>query len=221
MESSFIETTDGKPVRMTAVKQLSAKPITDHYVFQDDGSIKLTTDQDGAARTNTLPKPDGVWLTPAAADASTSCSGSSPPAQRKSPSARWTPFEGATPITMTRSGFEKTTLTIDGRKVDATKVTVDTSAAPGIKSTEYVDGEGELIRSETMMGGIGVNMIATTREKALKDASAPEIMISTFIKPDKPIKDPRDAKKAVLTLVACPTATSSPSPTPARSWSRC
>jgi len=69
---------------------------------------------------------------------------------------------------------------------------------PLVASTEYVDESGEMVRTETNMGVMALNIVASTREKALAHAPAPEIMVNTFVKPDRPIKDPREAKKLVL-----------------------
>jgi hypothetical protein len=199
MESSFIETADGKPISMTAVKKMGATPIVETYTFKPDGSLELTSRQgDAAPHVTQVPKPDGEWLAPAAADRYVTEKFKSGAKEIKVRSID--PLEGATPVDSTRTGFDKSTIDIGGRKLEVVKVAVETSAAPGVKSTEYDDSEGELVKSETQMGGLSVVMTATTREKALADAPAPEIMVNTFIKPSAPINNPRETKRTVLLL---------------------
>ncbi len=200
IESTFVETEDGKPVMMTTTKRLAAPPVTDTYIFAPDGSAELTTIQAGKKNTQQLPKPEGVWLTPAAAQKFI--------AQRvKAGAAEFTlrtidPTEGLEPVTVKYDEFEPEKITIEGKTYDATKrrVTVNTKAMKGVKSTEYVDSEGEILRSETNLGGLRVVMIATSKKNVGVREAAPELMVSTFIRPDKPIADPRHARKLVLLL---------------------
>jgi hypothetical protein len=196
MDSTFIETASGKPISMTAVESLSAQPTTKTYTFKDDGTIELVTQQNGQRSTEKFAKPDGVWLTPAAADRYFVERFKSGAKEIKIRSID--PLEGPKPVTITRTGFEKTTITLDGHKLDVTKINAANSVAPLVGSTEYVDENGETVRTDTNLGIMALKILATTRDKALADAPAPELMVNTFIKPDKPIKNPRETKKLVL-----------------------
>jgi len=199
MESVFVETVDGKPVMMKSVQNMGGKPITSTYTFQEDGSIELVTEQNGKPITKKLPKPEGVWLTPNAADQFVK--------QRLKSGAKeitlrsLTPEMGAVPVTVKYTGFEKTTVVVDGRSVDATKRQIATDTGQGVyKSTDFVDDDGELIKSRMSMGGISIDVIASSKEQAKRKGAAPELMVSTFCKPDRPIENPREVTKAVLTL---------------------
>jgi transglutaminase-like putative cysteine protease len=202
MESEFVETLDGKPIRMKSRQMQGQAPLEQEYVFRDN-DIEVTTRQAGQVSTSNMPKIEGNWLTPAAAERESLRA-------FKAGEARITvrtidPSIGVIPVEMTRTDFTKTTLTIDGREVDAIETTVEQSFAPNVASKEWLDSEGELLRGETMLGGAAgmkIIMTRTTREKASKPTTGatPEIMVSTFVKPDKPITNARGTTSARFAL---------------------
>jgi hypothetical protein len=199
MAGSFVETIDGKPVSMSSTQTMASIPVSQRYTFLEDGSIEHTSEQNGAVKTVTVPKPEGVWLTPAAAERYV--------LQRMKSGAEeitvrsMDPSTGPKPFSSTRSGFEKASITALGKPVQATKIMVKNSIVPTVKSIEYIDDDGELVRSETNLGGLALTMVAATKEEALaKGAAGPELMVSTLVKPDKPIASPRQATRAVLRL---------------------
>jgi hypothetical protein len=111
------------------------------------------------------------------------------------------PTSGIQPVTAKYTNFEKTTVIIDGRSVDAIKRNITTNTGGAVvKSTDYVDSEGELIKSRMDLGGITLDIIATDKAGAKETGDAPEIMVKTFASPDKPIDNPRRTTKAVLLL---------------------
>lgn len=194
MRSTFVETLDNKPVSMKAFQKLAANPMEHQYTFAADG-ITHVSSQSGQKSTRTVPLPEGTWLTPAAAKAFF--------AQRLKSGADEIVFRtmdaqtGATPINIKYTGFKPTTLKIGDRTLDVRRFEVENSAAPGIKSIEFVDEEGVMVRTETSMGGLNIVMQISTKEEALGEVQAPEIMVSTFIKPDRPIKNARSSTHAV------------------------
>jgi hypothetical protein len=199
IDSEFVETTDGKPVRMKSVQNTGTKPTTSTYTFQPDGAIELVTEQDGRSITKTLPKPEGVWLTPNAGEQFVK--------QRMKSGAKditvrtIDPTAGVEPATIKYTGFEPVKVKVGGREVDAIKRQVTTQAmGTTVKSVDYVDTDGELVKSRMDLGVISIDMLASTAEEVAKAGAAPEVMVTTFCKPDKPIKDPRYATKAVLLL---------------------
>jgi transglutaminase-like putative cysteine protease len=200
VESVFVETEDGKPVRMQSISRMGAVPVKTEYTFRPDGAIEMVTEQAGKKLTQELPKPEGVWLTPAAADRYIR-------QRMKSGAHEITvrtvdPIEGVEPARIHYSDFEKTTVEVEGRTIEATRrtATIYSKSAKGIKTTEYVDEEGELIKSRVNIGGMPFDVIATGKELATRSAPAPEIMVNTFSKPDKPIKNPRRTTRTVLLL---------------------
>ncbi len=202
MESEFVETLDGKPVRMKSRQMQGQAPLEQEYVFREN-DIEVTTRQAGQVSTSTMPKIEGAWLTPAAAERESLRAFRA--GEPKITIRTIDPSLGLMPVEMTRSGFTKTKLTIDEREIDAVETTVEQSFAPGVASKEWLDTEGELLRGETTLGGatgMKIIMTRTTREKASKNTqgSTPEIMVSTFVKPDRAIPNARGATHVTFAL---------------------
>jgi len=200
MSSEFIETKDGKPISMKSVQKMGATAVTQECTFNPDGSIESVGSQGDQVNKTSLPKPEGEWMTPAAAERHSV-------AQFKAGAKEIIvraidPMSGVTPITATRKIGASQKITSMGREIDAIKTTVTVSNQPGITSTEYLNSEGELIRSETQLGGIGVTMTAATEEEAKKegDGPAPEVFASTFIKPDRKIANARTLTRGVYII---------------------
>lgn len=199
IETQFVETADGKPVSMRSVRNMSSMDVVEDYVFKDDG-IEVTTKQAGTPPlVSKQAKPEGVWLTPAAAERFVR--------QRYKSGAKEIevrtidPSTGVTPIVAKRTIGEQVKIEALGRTISCIKTTVTTSAMAGVTSTEYVDDEGELVRGDTNMGGLTMKMSVASREEATGGKhAAPELMLSTFVKPDKRIKEPRSTTRAVYVL---------------------
>lgn len=207
VETTFIETAAGKPVSMTCVKRMATSPVSEAFTFNDDGTVTLVTTQDKKSITKQLPKPEGTWLTPAAADQFLR--------QRRKAGARditlrtVDPMEGVDPVSVHYTGFEPVRLTIEGKAYDATKcsITMNTKEVKGVKSVEYIDEGGELLKSQMQLGGFALDMQVSSKEAAMAPGNGgkdgPELMVSTFAKPDRPIANPRHARTTTL-LVSVP-----------------
>lgn len=200
METSFIETPDGKPISMKSTQRLGTAPTTREYTFGPD-HVDVVSTEGNNSRTSKEPLPKGDWLTPAAADRFGK--------QRfKSGAKEITvktidPSLGTRVVSATRKGFTPVTVNVMGRSVDAIKTTIEQDVMPGVTTSEILDTEGELIRSDTTVGGLAVVMTASTKEEATntktpsgKAFQAPELMVSTFVKPDKPISNARNVLAA-------------------------
>lgn len=194
-ESRFIETAAGKPISMRS-RQVMGGEIIQEYVFKED-SVELTTRQPaGEPKVSTLKLPEGPWLPPAAAEAYAR--------QRVAAGATeltvrtMDPTLGPTIITAERKIGAKTTIEIAGRAIAVTEHTVTMSNMPGMKTTEMVDEAGDMVQSRTQVGGIPIVMTASSRAEAMKERAGeiPELMTTTFIKPDKQIERPRDVVRA-------------------------
>jgi hypothetical protein len=195
----FVESVEGKPISMSRTQKFGAIEMVQTYRFVDDG-IDVHTKQGDAESTRRIPLPEGTWLPPAAAERYA--------LQRFRSGAKEitvrtiSPETGPTPVTITRRGFERETLEVLGRRIEVFRTQSENSAAPDIRSTEWVDVDGELVRSETYLGNLPLIMILTTREEALAEGTppAPDAMAATLVKPDKPIHNPRRVRKAVYRL---------------------
>src|SRR5437868_13594763 len=120
METEFVETEDGKAISMKSLNSMggaAGEPVSENFTFLEDGSVKLVTEQAGAKKEKILPKPAGVWLTPAAADRFVR--------QRVKSGAKEItlrtvdPSMRVEPVSTPYSDFKQTTLTIEGKKLEA------------------------------------------------------------------------------------------------------
>jgi transglutaminase-like putative cysteine protease len=198
LESEFVETTDHKPVSMKTIQRTGAVPVEQVYTFGPKGLTVQTTQGNQEKVTSELPLPEGEWLTPAAA-------GDFVDARLKAGDQRISvqtidPLAGASPIEVTREVLGRTNILAGGASIPTTKCKVTQSVAMGVASTDYIDAGGIPVRVETKMGIIELAMQATTKEEAMAETRAPEIMVSTFVKPDQRIARPRYKKHGVYTL---------------------
>jgi hypothetical protein len=197
MDSTFVETPDGKPLSMRSRQILGAGEVIQDFTFADDGITHVTT-QGGKRTERKAERPAGEWLTPAA--------GKSFFAQRfKANAADITlrtidPQAGLTPVTSKYTNFTPAKIKVGDREIDARKCDVEVSITPGVKSSEFLDSEGTVVRSETLMGGLSVVMVLSNAEEAAGEVIAPEIMVNTFVKPDKTISRARQSTRAVFVV---------------------
>ncbi|QOJ00832.1 MAG: transglutaminase domain-containing protein [Phycisphaeraceae bacterium] len=196
MSSEFVETAGHEPVSMRSVRVMGSGPVVTEYTFGAEG-IEVESTQGARTTKSTRGLPEGVWLTPAAADAFMR--------QRVGAGAKEIvvrsidPSSGPDPIVLTYVFEEKVTVQALGREIPAWKYSFTASNLPQIKQTAWLDERGVLIRSEgDLMGRMVVR--AAAREDALRDTAGPEIMVSTFVKPDRVIESPRRVKRAVYVL---------------------
>lgn len=196
-ESEFVETLDHKPVSMRSIKRMGSMPVDVTYRFGDK-TIVVETTQGGPEKTTAEePWPKEEWLTPAAA--SEQVQARLKAGDDKVVIRTIDPLNGVKPMEVTREVLARTNIVTMGRSVPVTKcrVTQDLVAIP---STDYIDSDGIPVRVETKIGTIGMKMQAATKEEATAQTAAPEVMVSTFVKPDRRIARPRFKKLATFTL---------------------
>lgn len=201
MTSEFVETRAGKPVSMRKSNIEGKATRTQSWRFVEDG-VEVESEEGGRVQRSKKPRPEGNWLAPAAAEryaVSKFLEGA-----KSIEVTTIDPMLDLTPITQKREVAGPEVIKVDGQEVSAIKTSVSTSQFPNLKSTDYLDAQGELIRSETDFGGMQVVMTASTRERALaKDGRpTPEVMVSTLVTPDRPIRAPRTLRRAVFALSA-------------------
>lgn len=84
--------------------------------------------------------------------------------------------------------------------MQALRATLTTSEMAGIKTTEYIDDKGRMLKSTTNLGGLEMTVLAADKELALSELDAPELMQSTFVQPKGRIASPRKTERAVYLL---------------------
>ncbi|MEN1704263.1 MAG: transglutaminase domain-containing protein [Planctomycetota bacterium] len=199
IETEFVETADHEPVSMRSTQTMGSLPVSVSYTFTGD-SVEVTTTQNDSVSARTQDRPPGDWVTPAKAaeimrDALRDGAGSVAVTMLD-------PAIGLTPITTTRTGFEPSSIEVLGKVVPGFKTTSVSSIAPASASEEFIDLEGNLLRSETTLGGLKITTIAADRALALAEIDAPEMMQSTFITPTGTIDRPRRTARGVYLLTS-------------------
>ncbi|MBK7403754.1 MAG: transglutaminase domain-containing protein [Phycisphaerales bacterium] len=193
-KSEFQESMDGKPLRVSLEQRLGPTPISSVYEFQGT-TVSVSSTQEGAARTQTLPMPPGDWLPPAAAARYVRqrlLSGAGSITVRT-----LDPSNGLVISTTTRSEIVPTEVDALGRKVAGYRATGQTKVGSlAVPSTEWFDDAGTLVRAETSIGAMKMTQVASTRARALEEAEFAELMVSTFVKPNRSIPAPRQLQKA-------------------------
>lgn len=196
----FVETVEGQPVRLTRRVWDGQTPEVTEYEFASDG-VRCTTRQAGQERVVTLALPEGTWLPPGAATAylrARLASGA------KSIEVRTLdPSEGIEPMVIRYVVEGRDTVEVLGRRIDVHRcVSEQQSGGETIRASEVIDEDGLLVEMETDSLGLELSMRLATREEATAQAEPPEIMVSTFIRPDRRIAEPRakTVGEYVLTL---------------------
>lgn len=208
MKGRFVETLDHKPVSMRSEQSMGSIPMVMDITFKE-GSLDVVSTQGQQVTRSTQAFTDTDWLTPSQVDARTReevrafLAGKSVPETLRL--RMIDPVNGPVVIESSRGKFEKATIEVDGKKIAVVKTITTTSVTPGIEQTEYLDADGLPLRTEAQMGGIPVTMTAATAADAAGAVAnagnlGPELMVSTFVKPDKTIRNPRGTNHGVYVL---------------------
>ncbi len=191
MSSQFVETVAGEPISMRTVQRYGQEPMILEAEFDGDTVIERTT-QGETARERRLPAAEKGWLTPAAAQrrlAELLRSGATRFSHRT-----LDPLAGLTPIEI--EGTREQELA-DG----ATRWRLRVSILPGQEEIVDFNADGTSLASTTSM--LGMELIYRLSDRATAQAqngSAPELLVSSLIHPDRPIARPRSLRRAVYRL---------------------
>lgn len=203
IESVFVETVDGKPVSARSTMNMASQPTTTEYLFEGD-VVKVSRSAGGRADTKVEteePLPEGEWLTPAAAEVYAT---KRYEAGAKEFTVRILDVsQGLRAITTTTKVLERLNVEALGKTVPGVKVLSTTDIAPGIETITYADERGVLVRSETKMGEIQMDIILADKDLAQAEVDAPELMASTLVEPKgrlEALKEPRSLRKASYVL---------------------
>ncbi|MEQ8850798.1 MAG: transglutaminase domain-containing protein [Phycisphaerales bacterium] len=200
MSSTFEETPDGEPVRLVGARSLGAGKQMDTYVFNENG-VSHTVEERGRRTEQDLPLPEGEWLTPREVEAyvrSRLAAGAEEIAYATlDPAAGFIVYRQTHTITARNA-----TTRAQGRKFDAIRWKVTQELTPDSAHVEWVDNDGRLIRSRVNFGGLRLETILSDRKSANAPVMAPELMVSTLVRPDRRITRPRAVREAVYRLTA-------------------
>jgi hypothetical protein len=220
MSGVFVETRAGEPVSMTSSQRLGQMPIDSSWVFTGGktGKVRVASSQFGAGSERTMDPPTGEWMTPFAA--SSYVEGRIGSGDTTIVTSTIDPAIGLSIVTTTATIKGATTIEALGRSVPAIEWEATTSAAPGVRSVEYVSMEGEPIRTEVDFGGISMTIVLADKQLALSELDPAEIMVSTFVKPSRPIDDARGARRGRYRLTLTEEGAFELASTGSQAWSR-
>lgn len=200
MDSSFIETADGKPVSARTVQRLGTMEMVQEMRFTDEG-VEVVSTQGGQESRQTVryPEDQPEWLTPAAAMRHAEAQ----MAAGAEEISFWTfdPTAGARPIQvkMVRRGEE--TVEVLGKTVPAVVWDQSTSVMPGAVMRSYVNDAGEPVKSTmTLLPGMTMTLILADEALARAKVNPPELLASTLLDSNKVIRQPRALRRAVYEL---------------------
>jgi hypothetical protein len=184
----WVETADGEPLRME--QELGPNRTT--WIFGPE-AVEARSEQGGRTRTETLPRPPPGWLTPSRAERHT----------REALAAGHETIRFAT--LDPNLGLNPVTLELErlgpGEPMAGPKGKVPTTRwrqkASGVESIVHIDANGEALRSETTLLGTAMVMVRTDRPGAEGERAAPELFVSSFVRPNRPLEAPRDLVRAV------------------------
>lgn len=211
LEERFVETLEHVPVSMRVTQRLGSAPVRTDYVFDGDG-IRV----EGSQGVDRRPAPSGSWSTPGEVESIlsrrvASVDGSDTEGE---PASRFRlrilePLIGLDPVKV-RYELESAedAVEIGGESVSASRWRMIQSYAPATPSTVWLSEDGEMLRSEARMMGLEVvtvlaaEPLATDAATGASAADLPEILVQTFVHPDRVIEEPRRARRGVYRLRA-------------------
>ncbi len=199
LDTEFIETLSGEPVRMRLVQSLSAEPTTITHDFRV--STVLETIEGPAGKSQRIvSRPTGDALTPATADAARLKALQQGQTSIAHPV--FDPLSGLTPVLVIIDGVEPASVDMLGKVGPGWSFRANSSetagAAPSIE-TLWTDGTPVLI--EQPLGEVRVVLRLVEPEEATRTETQPaELLVRTFVTPSRPILRARSTTLGVYLL---------------------
>lgn len=199
MAGGFVETRDGEPVSMWSRQRMGRLPLEVAYTFHPD-HLEMESRQGGSVTRRRLPLPEGPWRTPAQVDALVAAQVA---AGAKSFTYRTLdPLLGLEAVEV-RAEREAppAQLELPGGTVMASRWRQSQLGAAPLESLLFLDAAGRMVKSLTTLLGVEAAVVLSDREAVrATDGEAPELMVRTFVRPDRPITAPRRVRRGVYRL---------------------
>ena len=198
-----IENADGEPMSVWTLEHFGDEPKETTFTFTEDAVHAEYGDQRNANdswRRARLAKPSGEYFTPREAQefiASRLRAGADEIQVRF-----LDPLSGVTPVEMQYKILERDLEhRVLGKTIHVTKWSVRQIGHEGSTSVELVDEQGRLIQGTTTFGSLELTFRLSDEPTATRRLGRlPDLMTRTFIKPDRTIRRPRNAKRMVVDL---------------------
>tara|TARA_B100000941_G_C28495580_1_gene550732 strand:- start:697 stop:2169 length:1473 start_codon:yes stop_codon:yes gene_type:complete len=205
IDSTFEQTADGQPLSGSSTQNLGAMKMVQKFKYNADGSIELTSIQNGQSITQQIPKPQQDWLTPMQAQKFVEAQ----LAKGIKEISFWTidPSSGPNPIQITMKHLGEQTIEVMGRVVPAIAWELSTSVMPGMISKAWTDEKMLPVKtSMTPFPGFELEVLLSDKQLATQQVNPPELLVSTMVHPNRRIPDPRKLKYAEYELIITPAA---------------
>lgn len=197
--SRFVETDKGEPISVRTEQSLGAEASVEEWTFTPAG-IDIRTTQGPTIRTEQRPRPTGDWLTPAAAERALQAAlakGDTTITLRM-----LDPTISPEPVTLTRTLLARQPVEVMGRATPGIKWRMNVDGPTKLEVEDYTDEQGRSVRSITAIGELKIEQLLADKDLALAPVDAPELMMSTLVKPDKAIGNPRMIRSATYIVKA-------------------
>lgn len=196
--SSFTETFDHKPVSATSRQLMGPSRTLQTLVFLDDG-IQLISVQGKQQHARKLPKIKEEWMTPGAASAYAT--------KQFEKGIKEYSYKivdatvGAKVIETTVQIGERENIELLGKTVSAIRATERQSIMPQQELVTYIDDAGDALKMTVpMLPGMNMVMVLADKKFATGKVNPQELLVSTLVRPDRGIDQPRKLKRGVYEL---------------------
>lgn len=204
LASRWVETEEGRPLALWARQELGEQPVEKSYAFAAD-HVDLVSEQGGRRTEQRLPLPEAGWLTPwraARQVAGELARGASRYSYRTID-----PLAGLTPFTVSGEVVARSLVLPGGKgrtRVAPVSVRVreTQSLAPEVAVEAELAADGEPLSTLTRLFGMEMKVVRVDRATALAASGAPELLVASFIRPDRPLADPRALRHAAYALTS-------------------
>ncbi|MFN7960333.1 MAG: transglutaminase-like domain-containing protein [Thermoanaerobaculia bacterium] len=189
------ESADGRLLTMGLEQALGGEPDQVLWTFGPE-RVEVEANQSGQKTHETAPLPSGEWLSVPASDRKVR------EAVRKGSEAlrfrQLNPSTGLNPVEMEfrRVGPGPELATPNGPR----PTTLWRERTGGIESTVYFDADGQALKTETSLSGLAMVISIADEAAARAKREAPELLVSSFVRPSRPLADPRSLHRAVYRL---------------------
>jgi len=198
IETEFVETIAGEPVRMKLVQGLGTEPTTITHEFRA-GSVLETVEGPAGISRKILASPPTGALTPVQADAALLKALQSGQASVTYPTLD--PLSGLASVLVVVDEIMPAQVTLLGEEVEGWTMRSHSSEAPdAAPSFDRLTVAGIPVLLEQPLGDLKIVMRLVEPEAAQAKFEPAELLVSTFVTPNRPIRRARRTKRGVYLL---------------------
>ena len=199
LSTVFIETVDGKPISVQTTQETMGQKQESIWKFSDK-TIEMTSVAGGTPIVKTIPMPEGVWLTPQAVKRMFE--------QKMEEGASAITYQTMTPelgptlltVVMTKHGEEERDVLGKAMTVTSWEAVNDKMPIVGM---EFYAANGMNVGSSMNAGFGAITTTIMSKHDALSPVNeVPELMVSLFVEPNKPIPNKPELKQLTMKITS-------------------